>query len=652
MFYNPLVWTLNEEIPGRFRLNFAFPTEKILCYDWFPNPGNRKRNQGERRRASASRLPEDSGPMDTRVFCVYNLARGVFLSSKVTAADGVNEPLKILKVLVGGLGLDTETGLWISPLSAIPSVPRLFPFDLIYLDRDQRVLESAEIIPGAEFPRYRYEVASALVLARQTVESTQTGRGDRLIICVEEEIEHQIAAAGAPDLEPIVANGRSSAGKFQGLFDKNGRQQGTPVSAVLTEPFSSVVTRLAEGSVPVNGSANARAVAVEPPANQPAIGHGAAALEPEGKIGASSRIDTAGTEPFDVSKANPTKDAELSRFVLDLKGALAGMAGKPIESTAAASTEVTSSHEAKVAIPGEEPVDSKTESIIDGPESRNRSVVNGQQGGVEDLFSNWVDAPSLSSAWIPRNPRPGSAPTISPAPTFVAATPPDKSLSGVEPDSKASAALDSHQIPKPENAVPDIVTISPDPAIQFEQSKGGAAAPTNATAPARTPNPTRSTIPQTPQATTFTAGTLGMWRVSMPTAIGTLAAAQSPSQTRPTEPVADKQSSSVKETIAEEKQVPVAKRADSPPEASTTSDVSRFARAADLPKESVRAPAAAKVREPSETAPSKPGQEKTVLPPGAATQGIAASAHFQRATSDSTESSKTVDKASAAIREE
>ena len=231
---------MNEEIPRRFRLNFAFQIEKILCYDWFPNPGNRKRNQGERRRAIASRLPEDSGPMDTRVFCVYNLARGVFLSSKVTVADGVNEPLKILKVLVGGLGLDTETGLWISPLSAIPSVPRLFPFDLLYLDQDQRVLESAEIIPGAEFPRYRYEVASALVLARQTVESTQTGRGDRLIICIEEEIEHQIAAAGAPDLDstrcerPVFC--RETPGTIRQKWQTG---QGTPVSAVLTEPFSS-----------------------------------------------------------------------------------------------------------------------------------------------------------------------------------------------------------------------------------------------------------------------------------------------------------------------------------------------------------------------------------------------------------------------------
>jgi hypothetical protein len=135
----------------------------------------------------------------------------------------------------------------------------------------------------------------------------------------------------------------------------------------------------------------------------------------------------------------------------------------------------------------------------------------------------------------------------------------------------------------------------------------------------------------------------------MPTAIGPLAAAQSPSLTRPTEPAADKQSSSVNETIAEEKPAPVAKRADSPAGASATSDVSRFARAADLPKESARALATAKVREPSETAASKPGQEKTVLPPGAATQGIAASAHFPRATSESTESSKAADKASAAI---
>src|SRR5579863_5832185 len=30
----------------RFRLNFALEIEKILCYDWFPTKGSRKREKG------------------------------------------------------------------------------------------------------------------------------------------------------------------------------------------------------------------------------------------------------------------------------------------------------------------------------------------------------------------------------------------------------------------------------------------------------------------------------------------------------------------------------------------------------------------------------------------------------------------------------
>src|ERR1700688_2535930 len=100
--------------------------------------------------------------MDTKVFCVYNLARGVFLSSKATVADCANEPLKMLKVLVSGLGLDAVSGLWLSSLYNMPAVPRRFPFDMLYLDRDQQVVDAAEILPGAEFPLFRQEVASAL----------------------------------------------------------------------------------------------------------------------------------------------------------------------------------------------------------------------------------------------------------------------------------------------------------------------------------------------------------------------------------------------------------------------------------------------------------------------------------------------------------
>ena len=368
--------------------------------------------------------------MDTRVFCVYNLARGVFLSSKVTTADGVNEPLKILKVLVGGLGLDGVSGLWICPLSAIPSVPRLFPFDFIYLDRDQRVIEATEIVPGADFPPYRSEVASALVLARRTVLSTQTEPGDRLIICVDSEIDRQIAAAGASDAEAIVANAPSPA-RPKGAFKRNGKENGTATSVASLEPFSALGV-----------------AAMEPPANQPAM------------------EQAVGTVESQEASAGGAKDA----------------------------------------VRGEAQV---IETGFERPES-GQSVVTGQQGGVEDLFSNWVDAPS-STAWMPHNPRPGNAPATPPAPAKAASAP---------------ASTETHK------AAPEIPAVPPKPPI-----------------------PVKS-----PQATTSTVANYGMWRVSPLTAVGPIAAVPSQGDKGAVAPVAVKQAE--KETRDQEPS-PVAKRADS-----------------------------------------------------------------------------------------
>jgi hypothetical protein len=550
--------------------------------------------------------------MDTRVFCAYNLARGVFLSSKVTAVDGVNEPLKILKVLVGGLGLDTVSGLWICPLSAIPAVPRLFPFDLLYLDHDQRVVESAEIGPGVEFPAYRREVASALILARQTVESTRTSRGDRLIICDEQEMERQIAAANAADLDPVVANARSTDRMLQEVFHKNGKEQGTKngkerrtaVSAVLTEPFPSVVARPARGHVPV----------------------------------ATTVVD-----PVAVSAAVPTEDPDLAKRVPNAAGISAKVEETPVQSTISQLTEEASSVEARGVIPGEGPVVSASQSILEESASESKVVVNGQQGGIEDLFSNWVDAPSLSSAWIPRNPRPGSAPTIPAAPGVVASAPEVKNPPTIEPSSETSEALPS----EPEKAVRESAAVPTETAPQIENAQGAATAAATPTTPLKAPIPTTTAIPQSPQTTTFTVANYGVWRVSMPTAVGPLGAVQPPVQTRPDAPVADRESTRVKETTTQEKPAHVTKAADSPAEASASPGASRFAGPAGLLRESVRAQGAPTGREPLEMADSKPGNAKTVLPPGAATRvhadRIAAIAHSEKATPELTDSSKTAE---------
>jgi len=550
--------------------------------------------------------------MDTRVFCVYNLARGVFLSSKVTAVDGVNEPLKILKVLVGGLGLDAVSGLWICPLSAIPSVPRLFPFDLIYLDRDQRVVEAAEIDHGADFPPYRREVASALVLARRTILSTQTERGDRLIICVDSEVNRQIAAADASDREPVVSNVQSSA-KRKGLFERNGKEKGTATSAVSREPFSRVAARVAEGVFSVTESGSTRAAAMEPPANQPAIGQAMEKVESEDGISAPLRIEMNSVEPEVGTEA---EGSELERLIPNDAAAPRAIAGKPVQS---ANAEGAFSSEAKDAIPGETPVNLSIEAGFERPQSGNQPVVTGQQGGVEDLFSNWVDTPS-SSAWMSRNPRPGNAPTVSTAPAEVASTPVEKEAHKAAPDSKISNALELERSPEAKKEVPEIATVPPKPTIPVRESKVNGTAPAQGTTPGQAHLPTATTVSQSAQVTTFTVANYGMWRVSAPTAVGPLASVPSQGDKGAAAPTVEEQASKAKETKDQEKPGPAATGSDS--QTLTPSSSPRFAGPAGLSKERIRAQGAAKEREALEAEASKPGKEKAVQPPGAAMQGI------------------------------
>jgi hypothetical protein len=120
-------------------------------------------------------------------YSVYNSSREGFLSSGVTVIDTTLEPLRVLKVMIEGLALNAETGLWLTPLDGIPKVPRLSPFDLVYLDVDCRVVQGAELQAGVDFPPFGGQASSALVLPFKTVSSSQTHSGDQLILQVVEE---------------------------------------------------------------------------------------------------------------------------------------------------------------------------------------------------------------------------------------------------------------------------------------------------------------------------------------------------------------------------------------------------------------------------------------------------------------------------------
>ena len=138
--------------------------------------------------------------MDTKEFCVYNKTRENFLSSGVTVIDSVSDPLQVLKVLIEGLADNAETGMWLTPLRRVPIVPRISPFDLVYLDQDRRVLHGVEVLPSAYLSPFDGPANSALLLPIHTLSSSQTIPGDQFVI-YEAEVSPQPAAEPEAEIE-------------------------------------------------------------------------------------------------------------------------------------------------------------------------------------------------------------------------------------------------------------------------------------------------------------------------------------------------------------------------------------------------------------------------------------------------------------------
>ena len=531
---------------------FPLRIEKIHGYDGFPIEGAENRGQGYIRRTKIPVVPETVDFMDTRVFCVYNLARGVLLSSKVTVADGANQPLTILKVLVGGLAMDSKSGLWLSPVYGMPAVPRLFPFDLLYLDDELRVLDLAEFVPGAEFPPYRREVASALVVPSKSLHSSQTERGDRLLICPAEEMEGQIA---------IFSAGASASKGTTPLTNGHGGQIADP--RVDPGPMVALGSRFAAPAG--NGAAVAVAEEVVEATSQSKVDvplQGSLRQITPLVIEATSAADCIATPASKQQKTDqPTLESFVGQELVEApKGAHAVIGSEPIAVTTQekASNESTAS-EVKSRFQSKSPIMSITEVILERPRTIEPPVIVGLHGDVEDLFSNWMDTPTLASTWKARSGEPLQAkikPTLdSPAeetpgtePVTTALTEPvsdsaslvspvaSVELSRAEEIKPAAIGSSMNQLEiRPQTTQIDSGVATPNDSARLKAEAGSPKSghsQAGPVAPSPVATPIRVALPQPMQATTSTVAQYGLWRASLPTAVVPVAAGKEPTQER------------------------------------------------------------------------------------------------------------------------
>jgi PilZ domain len=142
--------------------------------------------------------------MEAKEYTIYNKTRERPITTGVTIVNSTREPLTALRVMVEGLGSDNDAGLWLTHITGLPMVPRLSPFDLVYLDKDHCVVERAELLPASEMPRFKNPAFSALILPFQTISTMKIDTGDEFEISEDQELGGAVPVAAIQATAPTA----------------------------------------------------------------------------------------------------------------------------------------------------------------------------------------------------------------------------------------------------------------------------------------------------------------------------------------------------------------------------------------------------------------------------------------------------------------
>ena len=126
--------------------------------------------------------------MDAAGYCVYNVTRSALLSERVISVSEHQASSQLLSLVMNGPGRDPLSCIRLTAVSLAPQIPRLFAFDVAYLDDEQRVVDLADVGPATPFPPISSEVATILFLSDQVLAHSNTERGDFIRVCTEAEL--------------------------------------------------------------------------------------------------------------------------------------------------------------------------------------------------------------------------------------------------------------------------------------------------------------------------------------------------------------------------------------------------------------------------------------------------------------------------------
>jgi len=188
--------------------------------------------------------PTDLGVMK---YCAYNSSRECFVSASVEAGDFAAGLDARLRTLTPGSTL----ALWIVPFRGISPTSVRVPVDLLYLNENQTVLETVESYPISTPNFVGIAAASVLVLPANTIASSKTRAGDRLLLCAAGEMKWKLGNLLNPEQsreQPPRGNaaqpeptGRARAGQVLEWVHRSkpktaGEAQQSAVHAVAAQP--------------------------------------------------------------------------------------------------------------------------------------------------------------------------------------------------------------------------------------------------------------------------------------------------------------------------------------------------------------------------------------------------------------------------------